>query len=99
METELGEQMADQMENFINQSGMRDEYTIFVTMMAGMHRTLNQKFAGEIVIPFVREMAKRYKNGFYDERNELACRLCSLMWEALESTGMFSEGERHLPLI
>lgn len=71
-----------------------------VSSMLNLHRTLNQCFTGNIVLPFVRKMAERYENGEYDPRNESACRVCHVMWEAVKKEYDFP-GDRdfRLPLV
>lgn len=82
MVTEKMKQAAEMMESAINVMGNQESTEYFVREMCNMHRTLQQSYTGDIVIPFVREMAKRYKGGFYDARNEFACKVCSVMWDA-----------------
>lgn len=63
--------------------GANEEF--IVDKMLYMHRTLNQKFTGGIILPFVRKMAKMYDSGSYDPRNEAACKACRVMWEAVKA--------------
>lgn len=83
MVTERMKHAAEMMESAINVMGNQESTEYFVREMCNMHRTLQQIYTGDIVIPFVRVMAKRYKGGFYDARNEFACKMCSVMWDAL----------------
>lgn len=82
MVTEKMKQAAKMMESAINVMGNQESTKYFVSEMSNMHRTLQQSYTGDIVIPFIRTLAKRYKDGFYDARNEAACKACSVMWEA-----------------
>ena len=69
----------------INSFSCTEDTEYFVNEMLNLHRTLNQSFTGKVVIRFVQEMAKRYREGRYDGRNEVSCRLCNIMWEALKN--------------
>lgn len=72
----------------------------FVTHIAGMHKTLQQKFIGRVVIPLVREFAKRNANGNFDDRNEWACKTCAAMYNGLETAfPEIASGECVLPVI
>ena len=71
-----------------------------VDRLGSMHRTLQQKFIGEIVIPLVRNMAARLTNNNYDDRNKLACEVCAAMLNGLaEKFPYIANGECGLPLI
>lgn len=65
---------------------MRDETNLeyIKNEMVNLHRTLNQSFTGNFIIPFIQIMAEKYENGYYDGRNESACKCCKIMAEALE---------------
>ena len=73
----------EEVEDMINVFGAREACKRFTEHMLCMHRTLNQKFTGDIIIPFIKEMAERYKAENYDGRNQDACKCCSIMWDAL----------------
>lgn len=91
---------ADKVERMLNQFGGRQDCMDFVNEMLSMHRTLNQKFTGEVIIPFVKEMAARFKGGRYDGRNEVACEFCSVMWDGIMKAKPELAGvEWHLPMI
>ena len=71
-----------------------------VDRLGSMHRTLQQKFIGEIVIPLVRNMAARWTISVYDARNMLACEACAAMLKGLaEKFPYIANGESSLPLI
>ena len=71
-----------------------------VDRLGSMHRTLQQKFIGEIVIPLVRNMASRLASKNYDDRNKLACEACAAMLNGLaEKFPYIANGESSLPLI
>ena len=71
-----------------------------VDRLGSMHRTLQQKFIGEIVIPLVRNMAGRLKDHNYDDRNKYACEACEAMLNGLaEKFPSIAYGECTLPLI
>ena len=55
-----------------------------VNGLANEHQTLQQSFTGHFIINFIRLMAKKYMNGDYDARNEMACHLCSKMWNQIK---------------
>lgn len=72
----------------------------FVNHIAGMHKTLQQKFIGRVVIPLVRELAKRHEDGNFDDRNEWACKTCAAMFSGLEMAfPEIASGECVLPVI
>lgn len=71
-----------------------------VDRLGSMHRTLQQKFIGEIVIPLVRKMANRLPGHEYDDHNKLACEACAAMLNGLaEKFPYVASGESCLPLI
>lgn len=64
------------------------------------HRTLQQMFVSRIVIPTIRILAKRYDEGWYDARNEMACKVCKEMWNTLaEMYGIAEDEPFSLPMI
>lgn len=64
-----------------------DEDKAAVYMTTGCHRYLQQKFF-EIAIGFIQLSAENYKKGFFDARNEYACKKCSEIMDALENEGL-----------
>ena len=96
---ELTYTASDSVERLINAGG--DKYRKeFVDRLCSMHRTLQQKFIGEVVIPIVRMMANRVPGHEYDARNELACKVCAAMVDGLvEKFPYIANGECNLPLI
>lgn len=85
MVTDFIKDAASKTESAINSFGCTDDTEYFVNKMLNLHRTLNQAFTGRIIVRFVQEMARRYKTGCYDGRNEAAVRICNIMWEALKN--------------
>ena len=92
---------AKEVERFINCFGSGEESETFVTARCGMHRTLQQKFVSEVVLPFIQKMAKRWSDNWYDARNEAACKACRVMWDAVKAEyGRDDDSDDvHLPLI
>jgi hypothetical protein len=72
------------LEKSVNCMGLQTEAKYIVESMLNLHRTLNQAFTGNIVLPFIFEMAQNYSKGDCDGRNEFACKCCSIMAEALQ---------------
>ena len=68
--------------------GMGDGADIkeMVSHITKNHPTLVQSFMSRFIIEFIREMNKKYKNGYYDGRNEETCRLCNILWEKIKET-------------
>lgn len=89
----------DSVERLVNGGG--DEFRkTFVRRLCSMHRTLQQKFIGAVVIPIVRNMADKLSNGDVDPRNEYACKVCKAMLKGLaEEFPYIANGECNLPLI
>ena len=56
----------------------------FLDGLCGMHRTLQNTFFSEIVLGMVRRKALDFDAGNYDMRNEAACKLAKVMWEAVK---------------
>lgn len=79
------EEMRQQLENMVNVYGCRTKLNALAVSMTHMHRTLVQSFAGGFVIPFVREMAKMKRSGWYDARDAAAVEACEAMCAALEA--------------
>lgn len=79
------ETAATAVERFINNFGSGEASEEFVNKMCGMHRTLQQKFMSEVVLQFIRKMAMRYTAQNYDLRNEAACKMCRVMYDAIKA--------------
>ena len=77
------ENVALEIERIINVMGNGETTNALVDKLTRMHRTLVQSFTSQVVIQFIRKMADNYKNGWYDLRDEAACKSCSAMWDAL----------------
>lgn len=97
---ELVDTAAISTESLLNGYGRKNILRL-VDRLCSMHRTLQQKMVGEVVIPIVREMARRYENHTnMDARNEYACKVCAAMHKGLEAEFPYiANGECHLPLI
>ena len=85
MASENAETAATAMERTINSFGSEEDTKYIVEHLLTMHRTLNQKFTGEIILPFIYQMAKKYDAHSYDLRNESACKVCRVMWDAIKA--------------
>ena len=85
MASETAVTAATAIERMVNQFGGSEDVEDVRNHLLGMHRTLQQKFTSQFIIPFVFEMARRYSDGRYDLRNEAACRVCSIMYTALKA--------------
>ena len=96
---EITKTACDSVERLTNGGG--DEYRkTFVGRLCSMHRTLQQKFIGEVVIPIVRNMANKLSNGDVDPRNEYACKVCKAMLNGIAKEFPYiANGECNLPLI
>ena len=85
MASENAETAATAMERTINCFGSDENTKYIVEHFLTMHRTLNQKFTGEIILPFIRAMAQKYDAHRFDLRNESACKVCRVMWDAIKA--------------
>lgn len=97
--SKLVDTAAESLETLVNGGGeeFRNE---LVDRIGSMHRTLQQKFIGEIVVPIVRKMAERMKDHNYDARNQYACEVCGAMLAGLaEKFPFIADGSCNLPLI
>ena len=100
MASEYAKNAAKALEEAVNIGGAEENMAYVCAAMLNLHRTLNQSFAGKMVIPFIRKMAENWENGDYDDRNREACRLCSVMWDALKAECTIDfNGEVVLPFI
>lgn len=79
------ESAASAVESIINQYGGHTDAETMVSHFCGMHRTLQQAFTSRIIIPFIRRLAMNYTDGWYDPRNETACKACRAMYDALKA--------------
>lgn len=92
------DEIAEGIEDTVNVMGTdpHDNMEYLANKMLNLHRTLNQSFTSKFILKFIKKMAENYKQGFYDARNEWACRLCNEMWDVVsEHYG----NEINLPLI
>lgn len=94
------EDVALAVEDFVNSHYSIDLKNLALAL-GSMHKTLQQKFVGDVVIPLVRLMATRNRENFSkDPRNEFACRCCDAMLKGLEAEFPYiANGECRLPLI
>ena len=80
----LAKQTAVNLANLTNSYSPGETLAEILNTLLNEHRTLNQSFTWNFVIPFVREMAKKYENQNFDRRNQAACEFCHVMWNALK---------------
>lgn len=101
MASENAETAATAMERTINSFGSDENSKYIVEHFLTMHRTINQKFTGEIILPFIREMAKKYDAHRFNLRNEAACKVCRVMWDAIKAEYEIEDdaADFRLPLI
>ena len=81
--SDKAKQVAKDIESIVNQMGNTDDTNYIVNHLVYMHRTLNQSFVSKIIFPFLREMNIKFESKNFDERNEVACRVCSRMWKRM----------------
>lgn len=87
-------------ERSVNCMGDGEDAKIVVNGMANLHRTLNQTLTGNIILPFIRRMATDYEAHNYDARNEAACKMCKVMWDAVKEKHNLTDGDNcALPFI
>jgi hypothetical protein len=85
MASEIAETAATALERTINQFGGKEDADHIVNHLTSMHPTLQQSFVSRIIIPLVREMAMHHSDRWYDARNETACKVCRVMYDALKA--------------
>ena len=76
--------IATEIMHHINCMGDGSVIKEIVSHITKNHPTLVQSFMSRFIIEFIREMNKKYKNGYYDGRNEETCRLCNILWEKIK---------------
>lgn len=81
--SDKAKQVAEDLESIINQMCNTEDTNHIVNHLIFMHRTLNQAFVSKIILPFLHEMHRKYEFKVFDERNECACKICSLMWKKM----------------
>lgn len=77
------ENIAREIEGIINVMGNSETTDGLVSNLLFMHPTLIQSFTSKVIIRFVQRMAESYRNGWYDGRDEAACKACETMWNSL----------------
>jgi hypothetical protein len=80
------ERVAREVSDFVNHMGARGEAEALAEALACDHRTLVQ-IKADVFIRFLRILAENYENGFFDARNEEACKRASIMVKALNEAG------------
>lgn len=73
------------LEEITNVYGCYHSLEALANKMASMHRTLVQSFTGGFVVPFIREMARKFRVERFDERNRDSAEACDEMAKALET--------------
>lgn len=85
-------------ERLVNAGGEKHRNALVIDLCS-MHRTLQQRLIGDLVVPIVRMFAERNENE-YDARNAIACRVCKAMMKGLEAEFPYvASGECRLPLV
>lgn len=98
--SDKAKKVAEDLESIINQICNTEDTNYIVNHLTFMHRTLNQAFVSKIILPFLREMHLKYKLNVFDERNESACKICSLMWKKMcDEYGFMYDAKPTLALI
>jgi hypothetical protein len=75
--------VALELERIVNVMGTDEATDLLVDKLSRMHRTLVQSFASKVIIKFIMKLAENYDNGWYDLRNEAACKACKTMKDAI----------------
>lgn len=88
-----GKEVAKEISYAINR-GDREFINELMEELINDHRTLQQRFCGRFVMNYIRNMHNRYKDGWYDDRNEQSCKSCHQMWEAFKKENPFYDDER-----
>lgn len=91
---EIAENAALALSQAMNSFSASSNGETIVSKMLAEHPTINQAFMGSVVLPFVKCMALMYQKGCYDGRNEMACEMCSKMWELLKSEYGFTDYDK-----
>ena len=78
--------IATEIMRHINCMGDGADIKEMVSHITNNHPTLVQSFMSRFVIEFIREMNKKYLNGYYDDRNAETCRICNILWEKIKET-------------
>ena len=58
-------------------------------VIATEHRTLQQAFFKQVVMPLVEQMAEGAKTGRFDARNEVSCKCAKKMMDALDPSDVY----------
>ena len=88
---ELLKTAADNLSRVVN-AGCRQDIDKFAEMMVQDHRTLVQAKMG-LCLKFMELLVQQYDQGYYDGRNEYACKIAKRICDAVP------EFERHMPCI
>lgn len=79
------EKISSELEELTNVYGCHHSLETLANKMSSMHRTLVQSFTSGFVIPFIREMARKFRGERFDERNRASAEACDEMAKALEA--------------
>lgn len=80
-----GKEIGLEISNMINNFNCTEDVCDMLNVLLNDHRTLQQSFCGKFVMNYIRQMALKYGNGMYDDRNYCAVKCCNVMWEALKA--------------
>lgn len=80
-----GKEIAQELTRCFNSFNCTEDACGFINELTNTHRTLQQTIVGYVIFGVIREMALKYDNGIYDDRNKLACQYCKAAWEALKN--------------
>jgi hypothetical protein len=73
-------------EHVVNNMSGEPAKSLAFMLARRMHRTLQQSFMRDFIIPFLREMVKMRDEGFTDLRNEASCNLAADMLAAYDKS-------------
>lgn len=94
------QEVLDLLMDITNHFGSREALSKIAIGMSNTHHTLVQSFTSGFIIPFVREMAKRKREGMFDKRDQLSTAACEAMSCALDKLfGKKESDDIVLPMI
>jgi len=92
-------ELSSVLEDEVNVYGCEQKMKDTAENITWWHRTLQQNLIGRFVIPLIIKMAKNYRSGDYDARNETALKMCSIMSDALSKEYPYINEDSSLPCI
>ena len=72
------------LDDLVNRCGKEESNFVVEHISRFMHRSLQQDFFFQVIVPLIQKWADNFKNGDYDPRNQATCKICNNLIDTLK---------------